>query len=126
MQVSPSSFLSLGKDIMKMRRRRAEKTVMRLFRAHFGASPEACSEVWDLLCDDRVSVWKPIDAKARPEHLLWALLILKTYDTEELLCSKLGVDEKTFRKWSWRFIVAIAALKKHLVNHTLLQSSLRR
>ena len=41
----------------------------RKFRAFFGTSPFVCVVVWDLLLDER-------PRNSRPEHLLWALLLL--------------------------------------------------
>jgi hypothetical protein len=42
-------------------------------------------------------------------HLLWALMIMKSYGKEKGLCGSTGgesgaVDPKTFWKWTWQFI----------------------
>lgn len=53
----------------------------------------------------------------QPKHLLWGLLFLTTYDTEENLAQRVGnVDEKTFRKWSRLFVDAISYLECEVVS----------
>ena len=76
----------------------------RKFKAHFGVTPEVCAEVW-------YSIKKPTNA--RPKHLLWALLFLKLYETEDVLIAKLQVKSReTLRKWVWVMVQAIAGLSK--------------
>jgi len=48
--------------------------------------------------------------------LLWASHFLKTYGTESTLASQIGVDEKTFRKWTWILVYAIADLAPEVVS----------
>ena len=50
-------------------------------------------------------------------HLLWALMFLKMY-AKEATTSRLagGVDEKTYRKWVWLFVSAIADLEGDVVS----------
>ena len=47
----------------------------RVFRSFFGTSPLVCAVVWDLLLRVR-------PRNSKPEHLLWALLLLKRYSVE--------------------------------------------
>jgi hypothetical protein len=56
--------------------------------------------LYPLLDDD---VAKGITASsARPRHLLWALVFLKVYASEDVHCCLVGyVDAKTYRKWAW-------------------------
>lgn len=63
----------------------------RKFRAFFGTSPTVCFAVWNMLL-----VHRP--RKSTPEHLLWALLLLKQYSIESVNAALVGVSEKTFRK----------------------------
>ena len=73
----------------------------RKFRAFFGTSPIVCVAVWDILFTVR-----PRDST--PEHLLWALMLLKRYCIESFNAGLVGVSEKTFRKWSHIFIRLLA------------------
>jgi hypothetical protein len=43
---------------------------------------------------------------------MWALLLLRTYNREEVLATMAGVDEKTFRKWAWKLVEKLAQLQK--------------
>jgi len=65
----------------------------RRFRAHYGTTPGICAFLWP-----RLEVFS-LSPKPEYFHLLWALLFLKLYDTEEVLAGMVGgVDEKTYRK----------------------------
>ena len=77
-----------------------------VFVQHFGASAAVCSDVW------RYATLVP---GTRPVHILWALLFMKTYLTETILCSIVGVTVKTFRKWIWPVIRSIAAMALYMV-----------
>ena len=88
----------------------------RLFREFFGTSVDAVEIVWDLLIRDDL-----LPEKGRPKHLLWALHFMKAYPKQGPGCSVVGasagaVDPKTFRKWVWAFIVAIAELEEVVVS----------
>ena len=49
--------------------------------------------------------------------MLWGLMFLKIYASEGVLATLAGgVDEKTFRKWAWRFVDAIADLEDDVVS----------
>ena len=48
---------------------------------------------------------------AEPNHTLWALPFLKFYEVEEGTASRLQADEKTCRKWTKVFVLAISNLK---------------
>lgn len=47
----------------------------------------------------------------RPSHLLWALLKLKTYCTEEVCCSIITCDSKTCPKWMWTYVKLLSELQ---------------
>ena len=82
----------------------------RRWASNFGTTPAVC-----------VFLWKEIDPLnsmprgAQPKHLLWALYFLKVYPTEEQAVS-LDADEKTFRKWSEHFVMAISFLEFKVVS----------
>ena len=85
---------------------------LRRFRAFFGASPEVCSQLWDHL-----SPSETINRLARPKHLLWALVFLKVYASESVLCTLVSCpDEKTFRKWTRVFVDEISYLENSIVS----------
>ena len=70
------------------------------FREAFGCSSRECSLAWLLVADG----WTNRPKQATKIRFLWALSLLKTYDTETNMANSCGVDEKTFRKWAWFFI----------------------
>ena len=72
----------------------------RRFRTAFGCCSQVCSLAWLLVVDG----WTNRPKQATKIRFLWALSLLKTYDTEANMASNCGVDEKTFRKWAWFFI----------------------
>ena len=54
---------------------------------------------------------------AHPNHLFWTLCFLKNYCTELVMVRLVGfVDPKTFRKWVWIFVPAIAAQRVDVVS----------
>ena len=77
----------------------------RKFKSHFGASPQICADIWQM-----INPREEISSYAKPVHLLWALMLIKVYATEEVLSGIAGVTEKTFRKWAWKFIEATSNL----------------
>jgi len=52
----------------------------------------------------------------KPIHLLWGLMLIKVYATEEVLSGIVGVTEKIFRKWAWKLKKEISALSYSLVS----------
>jgi hypothetical protein len=88
----------------------------RHFREFFGTPVNAVEIVWDLLVRESL-----LPEKGRPKHLLWALHFMKAYPKQGLACATVGasagaVDAKTFRKWVWAFIRAIAELEEVVVS----------
>lgn len=83
----------------------------RRFREMFGCSANVVLQLWNMTISY-------VDIKGSPEiaHLLWALMFLKIY-SKETITSRLvgGVDEKTYRKWVWIFVTAIADLEADVV-----------
>ena len=80
-------------------------TSIRKFTALFGLSPKCCCAVWI-----RLGEKKP--RNGQPVHMLWALLLLKVYATEDVLCAITRVDRKTVRKWAWQLISAISYINE--------------
>ena len=124
MIIAPSAFRLLGWDILHHipinspinhktsatieARQEAE------FRAAFGVSSAVCSHTWEYLSSSIQKVNG--QGKAKPTHLLWSLMFLKTYGTEIFLCCLLLTTEKTFRKWVWIMIAAISNLYDDIVS----------
>ena len=100
MRVSPAVFRELGSEIGGFPLGGSANLWMRRHRAHFGCMPLTCAQLWDSIL---------IPTGALPKHLMWALLFLRTYDTEERLASLCGVkQEKTLRRWVWSVLDALS------------------
>ncbi|KAI0556617.1 hypothetical protein FGB62_352g06 [Gracilaria domingensis] len=82
-------------------------TSVRRFRSIFGVSTDLVLNLW-LLAKNSLPDGREI------KHLLWALMFLKLYNTEHTNAAICGVDEKTFRKWSFAVVRSISTL--NLVN----------
>ena len=78
-------------------------TVHRRFRSFFGASPKFVSQAWD-------RIRRKLKAGANLKHLLWVLFFLKNYDVEHVNAAVANVDEKTFRRWFWQFVMLLSEL----------------
>ena len=64
----------------------------------FGCSSTVCANAWLLIMDG----WNDKPTGATKDRFLWALNLLKSYDTEGNLSGNAGegCDEKTFRHWA--------------------------
>jgi hypothetical protein len=85
----------------------------RIFRGFFGASIGVITTLWNL-------VEPLIDGAhmrgAQPKHLLWALVLVKVYSTEDVHRRIVGwPDSKTYRKWSWYFLDLAASLRDDVI-----------
>ena len=81
----------------------ADSTKNRIFSASFGISAMICTQILHLIDDI-------IQTNTSPKHLLWALLFLKHYNTVSHNASIVGVDDKTYRKWTWKILKAIKSI----------------
>lgn len=109
-------FEDLGFEMMLPNKPNARLRNNRLerFRSWFGTPPHVVAIVWAGLA---LTGWLRSVSKPKPKHMLWALLFLKTYSTEPTLASRVGgVDEKTFRKWTWLYLEGIAGLASKAVS----------
>ena len=97
MNVSAADFCLAGFALVGSSPPKNSLTLLRRFKSFYGISPFLCSLVWYYLC----YFFKPRGVKF--QYLLWCLLHLKTYNTDEFLCTLCGVDKKTFRKWTKKF-----------------------
>lgn len=93
------------------RRTGSNKVRDRRMRAWVGTSITTIAKVWLLLKNKKL-----LSAGVTLERLLWALLLLKSYDTDENNASRVGgVDEGTFNQYSWWIIKLIASLETDVV-----------
>eukprot|EP00536_Pseudo-nitzschia_multiseries_P013684 jgi/Psemu1/212457/e_gw1.601.3.1 len=75
----------------------------------FGASSSVIAEIWNRI---ETNVQEGIELK----HLLWALVFLKVYSTEEVHCAIVDwPNPRTFREKAWHVIEAIADLKPTVI-----------
>jgi hypothetical protein len=115
--MAPSDFAAIARKVYEKRKQGYKKkswarTDKDICSSFLGTSFAICAELWNLI-NPLVIVSKD----ATPEHLLWGLLLMKLYSTERAHARLVGgVDEKTFRKWSWLFVHAIASLDKEVVS----------
>lgn len=117
--LTPSLCASLARDVFSKNTGYSNKTNKALdqeiCKSLLGTSYTVCSEIWNLV--------NPLESdvlqlqKAHPRHLFWALLFLNCYCTIPILTRVVGgVDDKTFREWSWLFVKEIANLKPRVVS----------
>ena len=110
LKLRPEYFYNLGNELVLYKTKGvASLDVMnrsREFRSHFGVSPDVCAIAWTLL--DR-------PAKSKPIHLLWTLLLLKTYNTQDVLVGTCKTTRPTFIKWTTKFIFALAELTDKII-----------
>ncbi len=112
--VDPSAFLFHGSRITNCVHSSTSRQ-MASFKAHFGVIPEICSIMWSMILTIGAEV-PALERKHSFVHLLWGLLLLKVYSTEEVLCGKVGVDPKTFREHAWFMIRKASKLKPRVVS----------
>lgn len=87
-----------------------EESVDRRFRAHFGCSVAVVAHIWGRI---QPALTKPA---SHPKHLLWALVFIKIYSTEDVHSRIVGwPDRKTFRTWTWYILEKVAALKDEVI-----------
>jgi hypothetical protein len=89
-------------QLMLRRQSAMGRTNERRFVALYGATITVASILWRKLM--------PQPQGGEPRHLLWALMILKVYSSEHVHAIIAGVDEKTFRKWSWIYVNEVESL----------------
>ena len=117
-QKTADEFLIEGRLISNKNSRRAKvreggsgSIKQRRFRAAFGVDSLVCAIAWEWL------VWKgTLPRGGRKDHFLWACLQLMLYPSENAISTLIDVDEKTFRKWSWDFLLAFADLESDVVS----------
>lgn len=84
------------------------------FNAHFGAGPTSCSLIFQDIQKEDCAGEKRIN---QPDifYFFMSMMWLKAYPSEPVLAGKFQVSERSVRKWCWRFLEAIQALKSKKV-----------
>lgn len=92
----------------------------RRFKLTFGVNEEVVArELWPVL---HPAIVDTLQMKSfQPVHVLWGLLFLRKYDTEEDSAARVGVKSViTYRKWSKVVVIQIAMMKNQVVSiHSL-------
>ena len=101
LRVEVSVFRCLALTMMR-KEVHSEAIFERRFRAMFGANLQVVTDLWCIL---------PHVNDGEPRHMLWALLFLRVYNTEELNALITSCSEKCFRKWSHTYIRLNASAK---------------
>lgn len=101
--MSEAEFWSLGCEITKHKTSGSYNVGLRRFRSLFGTTPAICGLIWN-----RLAVHCGHPHGSHPEHLLYSLMLLKSYPTESQMRAMTGRDEKTLRKWAWIYIDLMA------------------
>ena len=112
-QFMEAGFKLIGRNINNIQ---SEKTRDRIFRANFGTSSKIASIVWKKIVMYSIAAFL---LTAHHTHFLWALHFLKNYNSENVSASFAGVDEKTWRLWTWRMIIEIHNLHSRVVRYTV-------
>ena len=105
------TFVFEGALILNRRRNQDNytDTFDRDFRSFFGCSPVVCGIIW-VKCDGFFSY-------TEPKHLLWALLFLKSYETEKKLTSIVKIScRQHYRETVWPIILKLSSLRKKVVS----------
>ena len=115
---TPNDLILVGKEIQNKTGRKigSKVTEDRAFREFFGTNPFVATALWNML-----AVHDFIPAEGEIKHFLWTLNFMKVYPKQGVVCSIAGgssgaVDPKTFRKYMWPFIHAIADLEPVVVS----------
>jgi hypothetical protein len=79
------------------------------FRSFFGCSSEVATDLWN-------RIENGLRQRSLPKHLLWTLIFLKTYATEEIHIRLVGwVDPKSYRDWVWYMLMKIVEIKEDII-----------
>ena len=113
--ITEKDCIELGLDAVGFdkRRQRNATTNNTRFCACYGAGPKSCVKILEDL-----QTTGNVEARINEPNLidfLMAMNWLKTYKTESELAGLFNVDEKTSRKWVWKYVKAIRALKHQKV-----------
>jgi hypothetical protein len=92
-------------------------TTKKRFRSSYGLDPPAFNELMSDL--QTVDIGDKQIEQFDPFYLLMTLYWLRHYIVEPILAAVFRVNEKTARKWCWKYALAIQALKETKVRCTI-------
>lgn len=101
-----SELRDIAKTVVRIGTAKSKAYFNRKFRSCFGASVLVLTIAWNTLV-----VQNLLPEGGHPKHLLWMCAFLKTYSSEDVYASWFKVSEKTFRKWVWLFLEAVAKIE---------------
>ena len=111
--LTSNDFLQLGVDLIGLRNHNRDN--LRPFKSSFGVEPLYVALIWRKFVDNGTTERAGI-RKAKPVHLLWTLLWLRTYNTIDHLSAMCTVTPKTFREKVWFYAASIARLSSEYVS----------
>ena len=117
-EISATNFLHQAHRMLRLTNVLIGSTFEQRYKQTFGLSPFLTSVLWYRLvtaAEDTESSYS-LPLSTQPKHLLWALLFLRIYATEAINANITGSSKKTFRKWSWIVVNAIADLYSTVVS----------
>ena len=117
-------FIAIGREFQNRTNRKvgAELSEEQQFRSFYGIGSDVAVKAWEMMHDLNL---QPEDASI--EHYLWCLFFMKVYPENEKISAtvaggdKGAIDPKTFRKYIWPMIRAIADLEIHVVSSLCFQ-----
>ena len=118
-EVTPESILALGLELILGKDdkifNRNNKYQKKTFKTHYGKLPSLLAIVWKAILNDG---WINKQMKRKPKvvHFLWAMNFMKQYSFENASCAWFHCDKKTWRKWTWMYVKAIARLLPQVVS----------
>ena len=109
-EYEPIVFENELRKILGLERKLAPTTIARRCRAHIGVSFIVCADIWH-----RIASNGKMPLKAQPKHLLWGLILLFQYPTNDAASTMLQCDPATFSKWAWAMLESIQKVKPAVV-----------
>ena len=109
-------FLAIAIDILPRLRhdRGSYREKEQLFKAHFGVSPLVTDTMWSTYLLPNGLLLRHSNVKKK--HLLWSLFFLFSYTSEDVACSIMNTNRKTYRKWIWIVVMEISLVLKDIVS----------
>jgi hypothetical protein len=90
-------------------RRWHKETELQKFRSFFGCSACVGTVLWN-------RIEQSLKQRSLPKHLLWTLVFIKSYATEEVHCRMVGwADPKQYREWVWYMLEKICEIKEDVI-----------
>jgi hypothetical protein len=79
MIIPPDAFITIVNTISSIRTIKGQRAIT-FFKTTYGINHEVCSHTWELM-----TMYQTKPRRSNPKHLLWALILLKSYGTEIFL-----------------------------------------